>query len=119
MLTDQDTITQAQAQLNRCALDLAKLGNDVADARAIREFSSDRLKRAFSVEVTRFLEGGESAAASEHKARASAQYGAHLADLMEQHRQALRVIEQYDGLKVQFESARSILSVEKSKLGLI
>lgn len=119
MLTDQDTIIQAQAQLNRCALDLAKLGNDVADARTIREFSNDRLKRAFSIEVERFLSAGESAAASEHKARASAQYGAHLADLMEQFKAAARVIEQYDGLKVQFESARSILSVEKSKLGLM
>lgn len=119
MLTDQDTITQAQAQLNRCALDLAKLGNDVADARTIREFSNDRLKRAFSVEVERFLTAGESAAASEHKARASAQYGAHLADLMGQHKDAQRVIEQYEGLRIQFESARSILSVEKSKLGLI
>ncbi len=119
MLTDQDTITQAQAQLQRCALDLGKLGDDAADARTIREFSSDRIKRAFSIEVNRFLVLGESAAASEHKARASAEYGAHLADLMEQHRQAQRVIEKWDGLKIQFESARSILSVEKSKLGLI
>ncbi len=119
MLTDQDTITQAQAQLNRCALALAELGNDTADARTIREFSNDRLKRAFSVEVTRFLSAGDSATASEHKARASEQYGAHLADLMNQHKEALRVIEKWDGLKVQWESARSLLSVEKIKMGLI
>jgi hypothetical protein len=118
-LTDQDTIVKAQAQLNRCALDLAKLSNDVADARTVREFSGDRLKRAFSIEVSRFLESGESAAASEHKARASTQYGEHLADLMAQHKEAQRVIEQHEGLRVQFEAARSILSVEKSKLGLL
>jgi hypothetical protein len=119
MLTDQDTILQAQAQLNRCALDMAALASDVADSKTIKEFSNDRLKRAFSVEVERFLSSGDSAAAAEHKARASAQYGAHLQDLMGQHKDALRVIEKYDALKIQFEAARSLLSVEKAKIGLI
>ena len=95
------------------------MASDVADAKTIKEFSNDRLKRAFSVEVAGFLEAGESAAASEHKARASKEYGTHLHDLMEQHKSALRVIEEHDALRVQFESARSILSVEKSKIGLL
>lgn len=118
-MTDSDTIAKAQAQLNRCALDMAAMASDVADSKTIKEFTNDRLKRAFSVEVERFLSAGDSAAAAEHKARASAPYGAHLHDLMEQHRSALRVIEKYDATKIQFEAARSLLSVEKAKIGLI
>lgn len=118
-LTDNDTITQAQKQMNRCALDIAKMTNDLADAKTIKEFSSDRLKRAFSVEVERFLTAGDSAAAAEHKARASAQYGSALHDLSEQFKTAMRVIEQFEALKTKFESARSILSCERTKLGLI
>ncbi len=117
-LTDQDTIMAAQKQMNRCALDLAAMSSDVADARTVKEFSSDRLKRAFSVTVAEFLEAGDSGVAAEHKSRASKQYGSHLHDLEDQYKTALRIIEKHDSLKVMFESARSILSTEKAKLSL-
>lgn len=118
-MTDNDTITKAQAQLNRCAIELQKLAQDVADAKTIKEFSSDRLKRAFSGAVAEFLGAGDGLGASEHQARAGAAYGGHLNDLELQYKEALRVIEKHDALKVMFESARSILSTEKAKLGLI
>lgn len=118
MLSDSDTVTKAQKAMNECALAIAKMTSDLADARTVKEFSSDRLKRAFSVEVERFLTGGESAAASEHRARASAQYGSAMHDLSEQFKSAMRIIEQYEGLKIRFESARSILAVERQKMGL-
>lgn len=95
------------------------MASDVADAKTVKEFSSDQLKRAFSVTVATFLEAGDGVGASEHKARASAPYGASLHDLSEQYKTALRVIELHDALKVKFESARSILSTEKAKIGLL
>lgn len=118
MLTDSDTIAKAQRQMNQCALDIAKLANDVADAKTIKEYSSDRLKRALSGSVAVFLDEGLTGVAAEHKARASKEYGTHLHDLEEQFKSAMRVIEKYEGLKIRFESARSILSVERQKLGL-
>jgi hypothetical protein len=118
-LTDNDRVLAAQKQMNNCASELCKLANDVADARTVKEFNSDRLKRAFSVEVTGFLESGDSGVAAEHKARASKEYGTHLHDLAEQYKTAMRIIEQHDALKVKFESARSILSTEKAKMGLL
>lgn len=118
-MTDHDTITKAQAQMNRCAMDLATMSNDVGDAKQVKEFSSDRLKRAFSVAVIEFLDAGDSGVASEHRARAGKTYGAALHDLGEQYKSAMRVIEKYEALKVQFESARSLLSVEKAKLGIL
>jgi len=119
MPTDSDTIVKAQAQLNRCALGLEKMASDTADARTVKEFSSDRLKRAFSASVAEFLASGDGLGASEHKARASAQYGSHLTDLELQYKEAMRVIEKHDALKASFESARSILSCERAKIGLI
>jgi hypothetical protein len=118
-ITDNDRILAAQKQMNSCASQISKMANDVADARTVKEFNSDRLKRAFSVEVSRFLESGDSGVAAEHKARASKEYGTHLHDLGEQFKTAMRVIEQHDALKVKFESARSILSTEKAKMGLL
>ena len=118
-MSDNDSLLKAQAQMNGAALELVKMANDVADAKTIKEFSSDRLKRAFSVTVAEFLDQDMSSAASEHKARASTAYGAHLADLMEQYKQAMRVIEQHDGVKCKFESARSIVSCERAKMGLL
>lgn len=118
-MTDHDTIVRAQIQLNTCALALEEMAADVADAKTVKEFSSDRVKRALSVQVSSFLESGDSGVAAEHKARASKEYGTHLHDLSEQYKTALRIIEQHDALKIKFESARSILSTEKAKLGLI
>lgn len=116
---DSDTILKAQAQLQRAALALGKMSDDVADARTVKEFSHDRGKRALSVHVTAFLEQGESGVAAEHKARASAIYGSELHDLALQYKEAMRVLEKADGLRVIWESARSLLSTEKAKLGLL
>lgn len=118
-MTDNDTITKAQAQMQRCALKLQSMAPDCADARTVKEFSSDRLKRALSINVAEFLEAGDSSAAAVDKARASKPYGTQLHDLSEQYRAAMRVIEQHDALKIVFESSRSILSCERAKIGLI
>lgn len=118
MFTDSDTIAKAQKQMNAAALEIASMANDVADAKTVKEYNSDRLKRALSGSVAVFLDEGLTGVAAEHKARASKEYGTHLHDLEEQFKSAMRVIEQYEGLKIRFESARSILAVERQKMGL-
>lgn len=105
--------------MQRCALQLAAMSDDVADAKQIKEFNHDRHKRALSMVVADFLEQGESGVAAEHKARASGVYGAQLADLGEQYKAALRIIEKADAARVLWESARSLLSTEKAKLGIL
>lgn len=118
-MTDDSTILQAQQQMQKAALALAQMSDDLADAKQIKEFNHDRHKRALSMVVTEFLSLGESAAAAEHHARASTSYGTQLHDLGEQYRSAMRVIEKADALRVIFESSRSLLSVERAKLGLL
>lgn len=118
-MTDNGIVAKAQAQLQRCALALAGMANDVADARQIKEFSHDRCKRALSVGVAEFLEAGESAAAAEHKARGSKAYGTSLHDLGEQYKAAMRVIEVYEAHRTLFQSAQSILALERAKISLL
>lgn len=118
-MTDSTIVARAQAQLQRCALALDAMANDVADARQIKEFSHDRCKRALSIGVAEFLESGESAAAAEHKARGSKAYGTSLHDLSEQYKAAMRCIESYEAQRVLWESARSLLSVERAKISML
>lgn len=118
-MTDHDTIKQAQRQMQKAALELTKLADDVADARTIKEFSHERTKRALSVHVAAFLEAGESGVSAENKARASALYGSALHDLSEQFKTAMRVLEKADALRVLWDSARSVLAAEKAKLGMV
>lgn len=118
-MTDDIVITQAQAQLQKCALHLEQIADRVAQAKTVKEFSHDRSKRALALSVTEKLLLGDSAAASEFRGRASNEYGSRLAELESQYEDALKVIEQQDALRCKFESARSILSVEKAKIGLL
>ena len=97
---------------------MQKMAPELATARQVKEFSSDRLKRAFSVLVVQEINNGKSAAAAEHTARSTDRWGADLNDLSEQHRSALRVIEEYNAMQTQYEAARSLLSVEKEKMKL-
>lgn len=117
-LTDQDTIAKAQKQMNQTALEIVKMSPDVADAKTIKEFNGDRLKRALSVAVEEHIFKAGSVSGAEHLARAGNLYGTSLNDLSEQYKAALRVIEQHEALKIKFESARSILAVERQKLNL-
>lgn len=118
-LTDSDTIFRAQKQMQTAAKALAEMSESIADARQIKEYDSDRRKRALADVVSVLLDSGESAAAAEFKARASKSYGDALIQLGVQYREAMRAIEKAEAQRVLFEAARSLLSCEKAKMGLL
>lgn len=119
MLSDSDSVGAAQRRMTEAAIALSKLAPEVAQAKQIREFNSDRLKRMFSVLVTeQYDKGIKSTSEAEHRARASAAYGSQLNDLSAQLESAQRTIEKHAALMVQYEAARSILSMEKAKMAL-
>lgn len=118
-MTDQGTVTQAQIQLQRAAKALEAMALNLALAKQIKEYDGDRRKQALAVSMKVFLDNGESAAAAECKARAGDYYANKLAELGDQLRTALETIEKYDATRVLWESARSLLSVEKAKIGLL
>ena len=118
-MTSSDTISQAQRQMQKAALELVVMSNDFADSKQIIAYDSDRRKQALAASVNIFLDSGESAAAAEYRARGGIPYAENLTALAAQYNAALRVIEKYEATKILWESSRSLLSVEKAKIGLL
>lgn len=118
-MTDQGTVQNAQVQLQRAAKALEAMADAVAAAKQVKEYDNDRKKRVLAIAMKVFLDMGESAAAADCKARASAAYGEALISLSSQYQDALATIEKYEGQRVLWESARSLLSVERAKIGLL
>lgn len=116
---DDSVMAGAQAQLNKCALRLAAMSMELALAKQLKEYDSDRRKQALAVAMKVFLDSGESAAAAECKARAGDYYANKLAELGEQYKSALQTIEKADATRVLFEAARSLLSVERAKINIL
>lgn len=107
---DYSTVEAVSARLIETADELSGMTEAVATARQIREFSGDRRKRALCLPMREFIVTGESAAAAETKARASAIYGEELDRQAQQLRDAELVIAGYEACRVRWESARSCLS---------
>ncbi len=116
---DAGTVERAERQLERCATQLAAMSDQLADAKQILEFDPERRRKALSEVVAVLLDAGESAVAAEHKGRASEAYRNALIQLGTQSRDAHRVVERANALKVQWETSRSILSLEKTKISMI
>lgn len=111
---DYSTIEAISARLIEASDALGNMTERVAKARQIRDYDSDRRKRALSCAVVDFLKGGESAAAAEHKARASESYGEMMKARAKDLATAEIVIAEWDAEKIKWETARSLLSVQKS-----
>ncbi len=118
-MTDDTTITRSQSQMQKAALALAAMADELALAKQVKEYNGDRMKRALSERVVVYLGRGESATAAEHHARADELYGVSVDALGLQYEDAMKVIEQAEAQRILWESARSLLSVEKAKLNLI
>lgn len=118
-MTSNDTVLQAQIQLQKAAKAIAEMAEQVALAEQIIEFNHDRCKQALARRVVEYLDRGDSAAAAEFRARADDLYRVEMESLALQYQDAMLVRKKDAAQKVIWESARSLLSVEKAKLGLI
>lgn len=101
--------------LMRQADELQRMAPDVAKARTILEFSSDRRKIALGAAFKRAREvGATSATEAEHYARSSAEYQTTLAKLESDHEAAEAVIQRHRAAESKFEAIRSALSLQKT-----
>lgn len=107
---DFSTVESVQRALVDASDTLASMTSAVATARTIKEFSGDRRKRALAVPMREFIVAGESAAAAETKARASAIYGEALGIQQQELETAERAIAEWESARIKWESARSCLS---------
>ncbi len=111
---DYSTIEAISERLIESSNLLGNMAERVAKARQIRDYDSDRRKRALSVAVADFLTKGESATAAEHKARASESYAEMMKARGTELAAAEHVICEWEAAKIKWETARSLLSVQKS-----
>lgn len=88
------------------------MAQEVAKARQVREYDSDRRKRCLALAMKPFLEDG-SAAAAEALARASEEYQKSMKQLGNELVAAEKVIADYEATKIQWESARSLLAMQR------
>jgi len=111
---DYSDIEAISARLIESSDALGRMVERVAKARQIREYDSDRRKRALSCAVASFLQTGDSATSAEHKARASEGYAELMKARGEELTLAETIIAEWEAAKIKWETARSLLSVQKS-----
>jgi len=113
---DWGDVAELQQRLAESADRIAAMAGEVGLARQIKDFNSDQRKRVLAIAALPLLKAGESAAAAEMEARASAPYGAALKQLADDLAAAEQTIAKWDAEKVAWESARSLLSMVKSQV---
>ena len=106
---DFSTVESVQRELVDASDVIASMTSEVASARTIREFASDRRKRALALATREFVVGN-SATAAEALGRGSMAYGEALDAQAKELENAERVIAENEAARIRWESARSVLS---------
>lgn len=118
-MADFSETFELQRRLNEALDEMTAITDDVGLARQVREFSGDRRKRALGRAMQAALSGGESASKAEAEARASEPYGKELQQLAKELTAAEQTIARWDVLRIKWETARSLLSVQKSQMQMV
>lgn len=112
-LSDSKEVYNLERRLEGFADQLTALVLEMGMAKQVIEFASDMRKRALARAMSHWLEAGDSASAAEAKGRSSHVYGEELKDLAGQLREAETVKAKWEALKCQWESARSLLAMQR------
>jgi len=115
-ISDWTDVADLQRRLSEAVDGLNQMASDVGMAKHILEYDSDRKKQALSRAMMPPLAGGESAAKAEAQARSSELYGKELDVLGKEHAQACQVVNEFECLKLQWETARSLLSMQRETI---
>lgn len=108
--SDFSTVEAVNAQLLDASDTLSSMTETVAAARQVKEYDSERRKRALALAVREFLIAGDSASAAETKGRASAIYGEALDRLSAELLMAEKTIAEHEAARVRWDSARTVSS---------
>lgn len=110
---DYSTVESISKRLIEATDAMDAMIEDVAKARVVRDYDSDRRKAILSSAVADFLKDGESATAAEHKARSSQTYAECMKLLRKELEAAETTVAKWEAAKLRFEAARSLLSIQK------
>lgn len=117
-LADWEDVASLQKRMVETLQVMSALTNQVGIAKHVIEYDSDMRKKALSRAMAPSLVGGASASKAEAEARASDIYSKEMTVLAKRHEAALTTVEEYSVLKIQWETCRSLLSMQKEALKL-
>ena len=117
MIQDEE-IKRIEKRMQDCITQLRTIAPMVGVARQVKEFSSDQRKNALAAEQVKFIQRGESVAASETLARSSPVYLEKIKDLERSYADACSTIAGWEAIMARFEGCRSLLSMARATLGL-
>lgn len=110
-MDDHTEIIEIEKRIKLALARMTVLAPQVGAARQIKEFSSDQRKNALATEVTRYIQRGESVAASETLGRSSPLYLEKLKKLEEDYKQAETVLAEWQITMTKIDSYRSMLAM--------
>lgn len=115
-MADWSTVEDLQRRMIEAVKAMEQMGPSIGQARQIVEYNNDQKKRCLAIVELPLIKAGASAASAEIEARASPQYESALKQLAKELATAETVRAEYDNLRLQFEAARSLLSLQKESL---
>lgn len=115
-MSDFSDILELQQRLTQAADALEAMAGDEAMARYVIEYDHERRKRCLAVVMTPLIKSGSGVAAAEADARASELYHSAMTQLGKELVAAQKTHCQWEARKIQWETARSLLSMQKSTM---
>ncbi len=112
-VADWSGVDELQRKMVQVVQALEAMADEVGRAAHVREYDSDRRKKALSRAMAAPLEGGESAAKAEALARADAVYSKELEQLAREHLAAEQTFSDWTAKKLVWETCRSLLSMQR------
>lgn len=116
-MTDIHDMARVMLRLEDAAAELASMTDDVAKARQINTWDSERRRAALSKCVAPLL-ATNGVSAAEHIARAMPEYVNAMRLLQTDLYEAEQTIAKYEAIKCKWESARSIMSMQRTIAGI-
>lgn len=116
MTADFHDASKAEARLRAAANRLHAMAGEVAQAKQVKEFASDRRKNLLARYMAPLLASGSGATAAEMVARANPEYQQELDEQAEQYAAAERVLSEHGATMATFDAARSLLSMSKESM---
>lgn len=110
---DWGEVSELQRKMVKSVEALSSMAVDCGRARQVREYDSDRRKRALSRAMAAPLAGGESAAKAEAEARNSESYSKELNQLAAEYEAAEAVLIEFDVKKLEWSTCQSLLAMER------
>lgn len=117
-MDDIKEIEEIQKKMAECVRTITRLTSRVGMARQVKEFNADQRKNALAAEQIKFIQRGESVAASENLARSSPVYLQKFAALGKDYAEACATIAEWEAAFARLEAARSVHAMFKETLKL-